>query len=170
MDLSKITISCTKSDCPGHASLHQSGCEFCETPVTKRYLRVLQKPRTQITPNQLLGERYFVIEGHSNIVLDTMPDKRPEVIDDFSEEIECYLKLSTNLLHCPKVFGLTEPQGKWLLEYPSVSLKPSGLPLHQDLFEPLTEAWPKAEPLQQLNWLSQIAGMIYSFSQQGVAG
>ncbi|OKH16966.1 PP2C family protein-serine/threonine phosphatase [[Limnothrix rosea] IAM M-220] len=167
MDISKVTISCTKSDCLGIASLHQSHCADCQTPVLKRYLRLLAAPESLPKAQTLLGDRYWVTHDPS-IVLDTQPQSSPAVTDQLPPEIESYLKLSTHLLHCPRVFGLTaKEKGYWLLEYPSIPLAPNGLPQHPQLFPPVTEAWRSAEPLQQLNWLSQMAAMLPSFLEQG---
>ncbi len=170
MDISKVTISCTKSDCLGIASLYQSHCANCQTPVLKRYLQILGTSDSSLQPETLLADRYWVTENPS-IVLDTRPHNPPVVVDELPPEIEGYLKLSPHLLHCPRVFGLTsEEQGYWLLEYPSVPLSPDGLPQHPELFPSLTEVWPSAEPLQQLNWLAQIAEMLPSFLEQGAVG
>ncbi|MGB2924058.1 MAG: protein phosphatase 2C domain-containing protein [Limnothrix sp.] len=170
MDISKVTISCAKSDCPGGASVQQSHCGVCHNPVVKRYLRVLS-PTTgsPLKPETLLEGRYWVTNS-ADIVLDTQPQERPFVTDQFPAEIASYLKLSPHMLHCPKVFGLTAENGAWLLEYPSMSLQPSGLPVHPALFASLLEVWKSAEPLQQLNWLAQIAGLMPDLAKEGAGG
>ncbi|AFY40416.1 protein serine/threonine phosphatase [[Leptolyngbya] sp. PCC 7376] len=170
MDISKVTISCTKSDCSGRSPLHHSHCNICQTPVLKRYLHVLAAPEDLLAPQTFLADRYLVTDI-PNIVLDTQPHYLPVVTDNLPAEIETYLKLSTHLLHCPKVFGLTQKEnGHWLLEYPSVTLTAEGLPQYPALFLSIREAWPSAEPLQQLNWLGQMAGMLPTFLTEGVAG
>ena len=170
MDISKVTISCVKSDCQGVASLQQSVCGVCQTPVQKRYLTLLSFPtdtRALPEPETILGDRYWVT-AMPNVVLDMTPAEPPVLTDEFPPEIEVYLKLSTHLLHTPKVFGLSAKAGYWLLEYPSVALGESGLPRHPQLFPDLNDVWDEADALQQLNWLLQIAGMLPTFLTQGV--
>lgn len=169
MDISKVTISCVKSDCPGGSSVHQTRCGVCDTSVVKRYLRVLHPPQNFLRAETLLEGRYWVT-NFADIVLDTQPQERPFVTDEFSDEIVSYLKLSPQMLHFPKVFGLTGPNGLWLLEYPSVDLDGTGLPTHPDLFASMIEVWKSAEPLQQLNWLAQIAGLLPDLQAEGAVG
>ncbi|AMA09463.1 PP2C family protein-serine/threonine phosphatase [Picosynechococcus sp. PCC 73109] len=169
MDISKVTISCGKNDCPGVASLAQSHCPLCQAPVVKRYLRVVGAPQLTLTPQTLVGEgdRYWVTET-PDILLDTKPALPPVLTETLPPAIESYLRLSTHLLHIPKVFGLLTPQEGWLLEYPSVALDETGYPRWPNLFMPLTEAWQTATPLQQLNWLMQIAALLPDFVEHGV--
>ncbi|WP_024546374.1 PP2C family serine/threonine-protein phosphatase [Picosynechococcus sp. NKBG15041c] len=169
MDISKVTISCGKNDCPGVASLAQSHCPLCQTPVIKRYLRLVGAPHLQLTPRTFVGEgdRYWVTDT-PDIVLDTKPRLLPVLTETFPAAIESYLRLSPHLLHIPEVFGLLTPQEGWLLEYPSVPLGQDGLPQFPQLFAALTEAWATATPLQHLNWLMQIAGLLPDFLEQGV--
>lgn len=169
MDISKVTISCAKSDCPGGSSVHQTHCGVCDTPVVKRYLRVLHPPKGSLNTGTLLEGRYWVT-NFADIVLDTQPQERPFVTDEFSSEIISYLKLSPQMLHCPKIFGLTGPNGLWLLEYASINLDASGLPTHPGLFASMVEVWKSAEPLQQLNWLAQIAGLLPDLQAEGAVG
>ena len=115
MDISKVTISCTKSDCSGRSPLHHSHCNICGTPVLKRYLYVLASPKVLPVPNTFLADRYLVTEV-PNIVLDTQPHCLAIVTEEIPSEIEAYLRLSTYQLHMPKVFGLTSGEkGYWFL-------------------------------------------------------
>lgn len=168
MDNSKVTVSCIEKGCAGIASLHDLVCPVCRTPLLKRYLRVLSSSQQHRQPGTLIGDRYWVTH-QPQIVLDTKPDKRPVLTDEIPESIEIYLRLSYNLLHCPQVFGLTEKEGDWLLEYSSIALGKDGTPQYRDLFPSLVTVWTKAEPLQQLNWLIQIAQLIPEFINRGAA-
>ncbi|MEB3226491.1 MAG: protein phosphatase 2C domain-containing protein [Synechococcus sp.] len=169
MDVSKVTISCGKNDCPGVASLSQAHCPLCQTPVIKRYLRVVGAPHLKLTPYTYAGEgdRYWVTES-PDIVLDTKPRQTPILTETLPAAIESYLRLSPHLGHIPKVFGLLTPQEGWLLEYASVPLTESGLPQTPNLFPALTEAWATATPIQHLNWLKQMVGLLPDFSEYGV--
>ncbi|MBV5259772.1 serine/threonine-protein phosphatase [Synechococcus moorigangaii CMS01] len=169
MDISKVTISCGKNDCPGRISVDQLHCPLCQTPVQKRYLRIVGAPHLKLTPHSLVGEgdRYWVTDI-PEVVLDTKPRQLPVLTETLPAAIESYLRLSPQLLHIPKVFGLLTPQEGWLLEYPSVPLDGQGLPQWPNLFPSLAEAWPTATPLQQLSWLMQMARLLPDFVAQGV--
>ncbi|AFY60763.1 protein phosphatase 2C domain-containing protein [Synechococcus sp. PCC 6312] len=154
-------------------------CHACQTPLPKRYLRVIwPDDRAPLEPGSYLAGR-FLVRG-PDLVLDTQPGDPPPYTDSHLALIEPYLKLFAWRLHIPQVFGLlTQPEPVLLLE-----LGPWGkvditadlpiLQLPQTLTGltsavPLRQAWTKAGLFRQLNWLWQLGQLWPVLTQAGVS-
>lgn len=154
-------------------------CHACQTPLPKRYLRVIWPDnRAPLEPGSYLAGR-FLVRG-PDLVLDTQPGDPPPYTDTHLSLIEPYLKLFSWRLHIPQVFGLlVQPEPILLLE-----LGPWGkvdvtadlpiLQLPQALSGltsavPLSQAWTKAGLFRQLNWLWQIGQLWPALTQAGVS-
>ncbi len=162
------TIQCSNPECQTINSLENVVCEKCGTPLVKRYLRPLGEPIKSWEVGQLLDERYCLISDQ--VVLDTKPGIPPQFREDIPEKIRKYLRLFPYRLHLPQIYTYYDlsqetesPSDSFLtiglLEYGTIPLDESGKPRHPELLPKLTEVWPQAKenPLQQLNWLWQIA-------------
>ncbi|WP_293136896.1 protein phosphatase 2C domain-containing protein [Okeania sp. SIO3I5] len=134
--------------------------------MPRHYLWAIGEGIKTYRPGEIIAERYQV--QHGNILLDTQPEKMPQMPEEIPGVIEPYLKLFPYRLHIPQVFGLaplTETKGNkiiWLLE---------GGPINQEevsLVPEITTAWKDATPMRQLNWLWQIAQLWQPLNVQKV--
>ncbi len=135
--------------------------------MPKHYLWAMGEGIKTYGPGEIIADRYQV--QHGRILLDTQPEKMPEMPEEIPGAIEPYLKLCPYRLHIPQVFGLVSVAGKkgtakiWLLE---------GGPINRDevsLIPEITTAWKDATPMRQLNWLWQIAQLWQPLNVQKVA-
>jgi protein phosphatase len=155
------TIKCSNPSCQTPNSLSDKFCKKCRTPLIKRYLRAVGDWLGVFRVGELIGDRYLV--GENKILLDTQPGVFPITPEEVPDSILPYLKLLPYRLNVPQVYGyLPSPEERlnldiWLLEYGNVPTEASGKPKYKDLFPLLTKVWQKADALQQLNWLWQMA-------------
>ncbi|NES81333.1 MAG: serine/threonine-protein phosphatase [Moorea sp. SIO2B7] len=170
---SAAKIQCSNPHCQTHNSKDLELCKKCGTPIVKRYLWVIGEGIAAYQVGKLIDERYFL--KHQRLVLDTKPARMPQIPDEIPQSIRPYLQLFPYRLHIPQVFGqLTPPPNQpeseiWLLEYATVSHNSSGEFEQGQLLPPLTKVWQEANPLRQLNWLWQIAGLWQPLKTKGVA-
>lgn len=154
-------------------------CHACQTPLPKRYLRVIwPEARQPLETGSFLAGR-FLVRG-PELVLDTQPGDPPPYTDTHLPLIEPYLKLFSWRLHIPQVFGLlVQPEPILLLE-----LGPWGkvditadvpilqLPLTLTGLTnavPLSQAWTKAGLFRKLNWLGQMGRLWSALAEVGVS-
>ena len=155
------TIQCSNPHCLAFNKIESQACQKCGIPIVKRYLRVLGEEIKNYKPGELIGDRYLLKQ--EGIVLDTRPAIAPEVTEEVPDQIIPYMQLFSYRLHVPQIYGLLleeeeEPDKlMWLLEYGTVPTDSSGKLKSPHLLTKLTEAWPQATDLRQLNWLWQIA-------------
>ncbi len=166
------TIQCSNPHCLAFNKIESQVCQSCNTPIVKRYLRVLGDEIKNYKPGQLIGDRYLLKEG--GVVLDTRPAIAPEVTEEVPDDILPYLQLFPSRLHIPQIYGLVfgedeEPdQLMWLLEYGTVPTDNSGELKSPQLLTKLTDAWPEATDLRKLNWLWQIARLWQPLASKNV--
>ncbi len=141
-------------------------CQTCQSPLPKRYLRVIwPSDREPLGMGQFLDGR-FLVRG-KNLVFDTQPGHPPPLVDPPTSLVEPYFKLFPYRLHVPQIYGfLSAPEPILLLElgpWGKVDLPPNQpvLQLPLDLSGltsavPLTQAWGHAGLLRKLNWLRQL--------------
>lgn len=140
-----------------------------QNDMRKYYLWALVKGFEDLPAGTLIADRYLSQGGP--VFVDTQPEQLPQTPgnDITAEEISCYLKLFSERLHIPQIYGwiaaAKNPLKKdiWLLEGCPIEPKSGQLrPL-------LSQVWEQAPAMRQLNWLWQIATLWYPFSCQGVA-
>ncbi|MEB3339794.1 protein phosphatase 2C domain-containing protein [Okeania sp.] len=123
--------------------------------MPKHYLWAIGEGIKTYRPGQIIADRYQVEQ--SKILLDTQPQKMPEMPQEIPGKIRPYLKLFSYRLHIPQVFGLVSlPSNQkakkiWLLEGGPINLETASL------MPQITTVWANATPMRQLNWLWQIA-------------
>lgn len=159
-------IYCPNPSCQAlNPSTHQF-CQNCRTPLPHRYLWAIGCPA--LRPGQLIAERYQCIEDP--IVLDTQPGILPPSLTPIPDRYLTYLRLSPYQLHVPQIYAILPPQSPelpseiLLLEQAAIATPPAvqtaqPLPL-------LTQQWPLASGLRQLNWLRQIASLWHPLDQE----
>lgn len=170
---SAVTIQCQNLTCLASNPLSHQFCEKCGTPLVRRYLRMLGDwVKTYYRVDELIGDRYLIIAPQ--VVLDTKPVLAPQAPDEFPTYIFPYLKLFSYRWQIPQVYGyIPTPDDRldmtiWLLEYGTVPMTASGELQNPDLLPLLTQHWPEAHPMRQLNWLWQIAYLWQPLAQRGV--
>ncbi|MEO0395886.1 MAG: protein phosphatase 2C domain-containing protein [Cyanobacteria bacterium P01_A01_bin.137] len=116
-----------------------------------------------------LDQRY--VWQHQRVVLDTEPGAPPASPDPVPASVWPYLMLAPFSLHVPQPYTLlgsgAGDDAMLLLDAAAIAIAPGDD--KPSLLPSLTEAWPTASPLRQLNWLWQIAGLWPDFIEQQVA-
>lgn len=175
----QATIYCPNPSCETPNLESHQFCQQCRTLLPKRYLWVVGPSSLQ--PGELLAERYWV--KAAKVVLDTQPGLPIADPIKVTPAIEPYLKLFGYRLHIPQVYGQLSEFGQaksecLLLEQaPIAAADFSAMNAGAQSLEPetigkavpLTQAWPQAPALRQLNWMWQLAQLWQPLSSQGVA-
>lgn len=171
------TLYCPNPKCQAKNTELDPVCQVCGSALPKRYLWVMGLTGK---PGEVLADRY-VFRG-PNVVLDTQINLPLKLNTDLPNGLIPYLKLFPYRLHVPQLYTVLPPKRK--KDYPIVLLEQAPLSA-ADFFETesvngatdfltspglsLTESWPYAQPLRQVNWLWQIAQLWQPFLIQGVA-
>lgn len=157
-------IRCPNIDCQLSNPEGNETCTSCRTFLPHRYLWVAGQDK--LDPQQL-SERY--VWQHQRVVLDTKPGVPPLSPEPVPPYIWPYLMLAPHGLHVPQPYAFLSngsENGLLLLDTPAIAASPKGE--SPSLLPSLTEAWPTASPLRQLNWLWQIAKLWADFAEQDV--
>ena len=142
------------------------GCLLMQNTMPKHYLWAIGEGIEAYQPGEIIANRYQV--QHGKILLDTQPEKIPQMPEEIPDTIEPYLKLFPYRLHIPQVFGLVtvaETKGNkeiWLLERGPINEE------EISLVPEITTVWKDATPMRQLNWLWQIAQLWQPLNVQKV--
>ncbi|MEM6612351.1 MAG: PP2C family serine/threonine-protein phosphatase [Cyanobacteria bacterium P01_C01_bin.72] len=161
-------IQCSNPNCVASNSLEASICERCNTPIVRRYLWSNDQAIAPEQKQTLIDDRYLALT--EQIFLDTQPTKPPLTPEEVPPEIVVYLQLFAYYPHIPQPFGLLNNRQSWLFDYGTVPVTASGkLAYPQELIPKIKDLWSEATPLQQLNWLWQIAKLWHSLAAKGVA-
>ena len=149
------TIHCINHRCNTLNPIEESFCSRCHTPIVKRYLWVMGEVDHNSNPGELINNRFFIVG--KKIVIDTKPHLVPPLPETIPEHIRPYLKLFSQRLHLPQIYGyLNQEKETWLLEYETTPLDAHGHLIYPQIFPTLEESWAQASPLRQLNWFWQI--------------
>ncbi|WP_013321826.1 protein phosphatase 2C domain-containing protein [Gloeothece verrucosa] len=174
MDNSEATLQCQNLTCLAPNPATNKFCQKCGTPLVRRYLWVLGDwIKTYYHPGSVLEERYLFKQ--QQIVLDTKPALSPQAPEEFPNHITPYLKLFSHRLHIPQIYGyIPTPDERidmtvWLLEYGTIPTNEEGELKYPNLLPELTQLWPQASALRQLNWLGQMAKLWQPLKSKGVA-
>ncbi len=161
-------IQCSSPHCAVSNLLEARICERCGTPTIKRYLwsnQIAIAPEQQQT---LVSGRYFAVS--ERIFLDTQPNQPPASSEEVPPEIVVYLQLFACYPHIPQAYGLLDATNAWLFDYGTVPIDAStGKLVTPQLIPQIKDLWIEATPLQQLNWLWQIAKLWNPLLSKNVA-
>lgn len=161
-------IQCSNPHCVASNSLEAIICERCSTPIIRRYLWSSERAINPEQKQTLIDERYLAFA--EQIFLDTQPSKPPLTPEEVPPEIVVYLQLFSYYPHIPQPYGLLNDRQIWLFDYGTVPTSPTGILTYpQKLIPPVQDLWIGATPLQQLNWLWQIAKLWHPLSLKGLA-
>ncbi|MEA5471669.1 PP2C family serine/threonine-protein phosphatase [Spirulina sp. 06S082] len=167
---SAVILHCSQSDCQTANPDRHQFCSACNTPLIRHYLWTIGAEPESDKLGELIGDRYHLVQPR--IVLDTKPALLPEFPEEPPKEILSYLRLFSQRLHIPQIYGRLLPEdtaspATWLLEY--------GTPLDRQQCEngqvltPLQDLWRQSTALRQLNWLWQMAKLWQPLQEEGVA-
>ncbi len=160
-------IRCANRRCKNLNSLEDNFCHKCETPLVKRYLKIVGKLSKEYKIGDSIASRFLVC--YNDIVLDTKPYLSPYSPDNLPSEITPYLKLFSHRLHLPQVYGfLKEETEAWLLEYDNIPLDSQGKLIDPQLFPLLEKNLHQASALRQINWLWQMIQLWKPLTKQKV--
>jgi len=149
------TIQCINHQCNTLNPIEENFCSRCSTPIVKRYLWVMGEIDNHHNIGELIDNRFFIVA--KNILVDTKPKLLPPLPETIPDHIRPYLKLFSQRLHLPQIYGyLNQEKETWLLEYETTPLDAHGRLTYPQIFPTLEESWAKASPLRQLNWFWQI--------------
>ncbi|MEM7757864.1 MAG: protein phosphatase 2C domain-containing protein [Cyanobacteria bacterium P01_A01_bin.40] len=162
-------IQCSNPHCAASNVLEARFCARCRTPIIRRYL---WSNKQVITPQQkhtLINDRYLALS--EQIFLDTQPSKPPVTPEEVPEEIVVYLQLFTCYPHIPQAYGILDGTDAWLFDYGTVpTTNADGFLINSNQLIPhIADLWAGATPLQQLNWLWQLAKLWKPLSSKNVA-
>ena len=161
-------IQCSNPHCLASNDIEASVCKRCSTPIIRRYLWSSKKAISLEQKQSLISDRYLALT--EQIFLDTQPSKPPLTPEEVPPQIAVYLQLFSYYPHIPQPYGLLNEQQSWLFDFGTVPANATGkLTYPQELIPKIEDLWLKATPLQQLNWLWQIAKLWHPLSSKGVA-
>jgi serine/threonine protein phosphatase PrpC len=157
----RSTITCPNLNCQAANSVGNDQCEECGMVIPYRYLWVKNSSDEIYQSNELIADRYLVIQ--SGVVLDTKPNESPLFPEEIDEESTYYAELFPYRNQVPQIFGFFEQKGVLvaLLEnsaiYPYAAIDNQGKSIAGQLFPQLLEAWNISSFLQKLSWFYQLA-------------
>ncbi|TVQ17990.1 MAG: serine/threonine protein phosphatase [Leptolyngbya sp. DLM2.Bin15] len=176
--------------CPNHTCQTRNPetnrfCQACGAFLPKHYLWAIGHDVDQYHPGDILANRYYC--KAPRIFLDTQPGINPDPFQELPVNVSAYLKLAPYRLHVPQVYDVVTTDtaaGTILLvdDAPIDVMSSLGIAdTSPDLRNPsppaevmvqllptLTQAWPKAIALRQLNWLWQMAQLWQPLQLQGM--
>ncbi len=138
-----------------------------QNALPKHYLWAVGEGIKACRPGDMIAGRYLL--KRDRIVIDTQPEKLPEMPEDMPMLITAYLRLFPHRLHVPEVYGVIPSNVSklgsdlWLLE--NGPLSKNG----ETLMPELAITWQNSSPMRQLNWLWQIAQLWQPCLSLGVA-
>ena len=165
---SEPRIQCSNPHCTASNEIQTRFCIKCNTPIVKRYLWSSKELASSELEQIEVKGRYCSFG--ERIFLDTEPNTSPVTAEEVPEEIVVYLQLFPFYPHVPQVYGLLESTGVWLFDYGTVPSNGWGeLEYGSDFIPKIESLWVDATPLQQLNWLWQIAKLWQPLASKKVA-
>ena len=152
----QLKIHCSNPQCLASNNLGANVCSKCSVPIVERYLWTSHEAISPEQKGTLIDNRYLAVS--QQIFLDTQPGKPPSTPEEVPPEIVVYLQLFPYYPHIPQPYGLLSNNKTWLFDYGTVPTKTNGKLSHvKDLLPKVKDLWSDATPVQQLNWLWQIA-------------
>ena len=165
---SEPRIQCSNPHCTAFNEIKTRFCVKCNTPIIKRYLWS-NKELASSELEQIKAKGRYLSFG-KQIFLDTEPSKPPVTAEEVPKDIVVYLQLFPCYPHVPQAYGLLDSTDVWLFDYGTVPSNSRGeLDYGLEFIPKLETLWIDATPLQQLNWLWQIAKLWQPLKSKNVA-
>lgn len=144
-----------------------SVCASCQASLVHRYLWASGSLAAKRPPGLKVGDRYEVIT--SQVWLDTQPGLSPEVPQELPQAVIPYLKLYSERLHLPQVYGFAlsleeGASGSDILLLENVPIDETG-----NIYPSIANAWEQATAVRQVYWLWQILQLWTPLLELGVA-
>jgi protein phosphatase len=153
-------IYCTNIDCPDPInSVGDEVCASCQTSLVYRYLWATGTQGAKIPVGKTVAGRYEVVRPQ--IWLDTQPGTPPDVPEEVPQSVIPYLRLYSQQLHLPQVYGFTEND---ILLLENLPIDETG-----NLYPTITQLWQQTTAVRQVYWLWQILQLWTPLLEQGVA-
>ena len=165
---SEPRIQCSNPHCTASNEIKARFCTKCNTPIVKRYLWSSKELASSELKQIEVKGRY--LSFGERIFLDTEPGAPPVTTEEVPKEIVVYLQLFSFYPHVPQAYGLLESTGVWLFDHGTVPSNSWGeLDYCSEYIPKIESLWVNATPLQQLNWLWQIAKLWQPLKSKKVA-
>ncbi len=153
-------IYCTNIECPDPInSVGDDVCASCQTSLVYRYLWATGTQGAKIPVGKTVAGRYEVLRPQ--IWLDTQPGTPPDVPESVPESVIPYLRLYSQQLHLPQVYGFIEDD---ILLLENLPIDETG-----NLYPTITQLWQQTTAVRQVYWLWQILQLWTPLLEQGVA-
>ncbi|MBD2232473.1 PP2C family protein-serine/threonine phosphatase [Phormidium tenue] len=161
-----------------------SHCKVCQTPLLYRFLLAVGDGPLTGRSGTLIAGRFLVWgegqkrpQGKHQIWLDTRPDTPPPTLEKIPAPVMAYLKLFHLAQQVPRPYAyLTSEQTGLSATVLLLDSAPIAMRLHSQavdgksflpgqgkieaaILPSLAQRWPEGSPLQQLNWLRQVAAL-----------
>jgi len=167
-------IQCSNPTCRAANQLPVSRCQTCKTPLLYRFLVADSAFPLQVSPGTIVADRYQVWQHP--IWLDLQPEVDLPPLYEVPACALPYLRLAELAQHLPRPYTYLSPLASGL-PHPVLLLERGALGVVDQAdgtlrcvpLPSLQEVWGQGTPLQQLNWLRQIAHLWPHLREQRVA-
>lgn len=187
-------IQCSNPSCRSVSTPPASHCKVCQTPLLYRFLLAVGDGPIAGRSGTLIAGRFLVWgegqkrpQGKHQIWLDTRPDNPPPPLEKIPAPVMAYLKLFHLAQQIPHPYTyLTSEQTGLAATVLLLDSAPIAVRLHPQAVEgkgsppgqgkieaailpSLAQRWPEGSPLQQLNWLRQVAALWPTLMEEQLA-
>ncbi|PZV08846.1 MAG: hypothetical protein DCF32_03825 [Leptolyngbya sp.] len=171
-----------------------SHCKVCQTPLLYRFLLAVGDGPLTGRSGTLIAGRFLIwgegqkrTQGKHQLWLDTRPDTPPPPLEKIPASVMAYLKLFHLAQHIPRPYTyLTSEQTGLAATVLLLDSAPIATRLHPQagdepgqppgqgkieaaILPSLAQRWSEGSPLQQLNWLRQIAALWPTLMEEQMA-
>lgn len=187
-------IQCSNPSCRSVSTPPASRCKVCQTPLLYRFLLAVSDGTATARSGTLIAGRFLAWgdgqkrpQGAVQLWLDTRPDTPPPPLDKIPASVMAYQKLFHLAQHVPRPYAyLTSEQTGLTSTALLLEGAPIGVRLHPQaasergelpgqgkveaaILPSLAQRWAEGTPLQQLNWLRQVAALWPTLMEEQVA-
>ncbi|WP_190755419.1 MULTISPECIES: protein phosphatase 2C domain-containing protein [Cyanophyceae] len=187
-------IQCSNPSCRSVSTPPASHCKVCQTPLLYRFLLAVGDGPLTGRSGTLIAGRFLVwgegqkrTQGKHQLWLDTRPDTPPPPLEKIPAPVMAYLKLFHLAQQIPRPYAyLTSEQTGLSATVLLLDNAPIAMRLHPQASEEkgsppgqgkieaavlpsLAQRWPEGSPLQQLNWLRQVAALWPTLMEEQLA-
>ncbi|MBW4481365.1 MAG: protein phosphatase 2C domain-containing protein [Tildeniella torsiva UHER 1998/13D] len=187
-------IQCSNPSCRSVSTPPASRCKVCQTPLLYRFLLAVSDGPLTPRSGTLVAGRFLAWgdgqkrpQGGHQLWLDTRPDTPTPALDKIPAPVLAYQKLFHLAQHVPRPYAYLTPEQTGLTStvllldgapigmrlHPQAANEKGELPgqgkIEAAILPSLSQRWAEGSPLQQLNWLRQVAALWPTFIEEQVA-